>query len=239
MVLEGRTAKEHRGVAILPLREEFGLCPDALHNGIHPLEVKRFSVEHFERCLPDGAKNGTGVDRTGHTTLQEGLSRSIDSLAKDLNYHWSQKKVYLLDYKEDAAGQKKAATEDLLNVLNQGALMTTYFGHGSKTDWAAEGLLKPSYLSRISNTGRYTILNSFSCIVGRFDEGIKRSLSEEFVVAKSAGSIASVGAARETFATNNEKFGKNFVFNLLRNDGITIGEAFMRAKNTNAEQLTS
>jgi hypothetical protein len=29
------------------------------------------------------------------------------------------------------------------------------------------------------------------------------------------------------------------VFNLLRNDGITIGEAFMRAKNTNAEQLTS
>ena len=25
----------------------------------------------------------------------------------------------------------------------------------------------------------------------------------------------------------------------LRNDGITIGEAFMRAKNTNAEQLTS
>lgn len=204
--------------------------------------VGRFDHSEWRNTLlltADDAKNGTGVDRTGHTTLQEGLSRSIDSLAKKLNYHWSQKKVYLLDYKEDAAGQKKAATEDLLNVLNQGALMTTYFGHGSKTDWAAEGLLKPSYLSRISNTGRYTILNSFSCIVGRFDEGIKRSLSEEFVVAKSAGSIASVGAARETFATNNEKFGKNFVFNLLRNDGITIGEAFMRAKNTNAEQLTS
>lgn len=187
----------------------------------------------------DDAKNGTGVDRTGHTALQEHLSRSMDSLAKSLNYHLNLKKVYLLDYEEDAAGQKKPAAEDLLNVLNQGALITTYFGHGSKTDWASEGLLKPSYLSRVSNTGRYTILNSFSCIVGRFDEGVNRSLSEEFLIAQSKGSIASIGAARETFATNNEHFGRNFLFNLLSIDAATLGEAFMRAKNTDARPMTS
>ena len=204
--------------------------------------VDRFDHSEWRNTLlltADDAKNGTGIDRTGHTTLQESVSRSIDSLANELNYHWNQKKVYLLDYEEDAAGQKKAATEDLLNILNQGALLTAYFGHGSKTDWAAEGLLKPSYLSRISNTGRYTILNSFSCIVGRFDEGEKRSLSEEFLMAQAKGSIASVGAARETFATNNERFGRNFLFNLLGTDGITVGEAFKRAKNADAQALTS
>ena len=204
--------------------------------------LERFDHSEWRNTLlltADDAKNGTGIDRTGHTTLQEALSRSIDSLANELNYHWNQKKVYLLDYEEDAAGQKKTATEDLLNILNQGALITTYFGHGSKTDWAAEGLLKPSYLSRISNTGRYTILNSFSCIVGRFDEGGKRSLSEEFLLAQAKGSIASIGAARETFATNNERFGRNFIFNLLGTDGITVGEAFKRAKNTDAQAVTS
>ena len=204
--------------------------------------VDRFDHSEWRNTLlltADDAKNGSGIDRTGHTLLQEGLSRSIDSLANKMNYHWNQKKVYLLDYKEDAAGQKKVATDDLLNVLNQGALMTMYFGHGSKTDWASEGLLKPSYLSRINNVGRYTILNSFSCIVGRFDEGDERTLSEEFVIAKSAGSIASVGAARETFATYNENFGRKYVFNMLGVDGITIGEAFMRAKNSDAQFMTS
>ena len=157
---------------------------------------------------------------------------------KDLDFRWVQKKVYLLDYEEDAAGQKKTATEDFLNILNQGALMTVYFGHGSRTDWAAEGLLKPSYISRLSNKGRYTLLNSFSCTVGRFDEGNGRSLSEEFVVAASAGSIASVGAARETFSSYNEEFGRNYMFSLLRNDGISIGDAFKYAKNRNSASFS-
>ena len=203
--------------------------------------VGRFDHSEWRKTIllsADDAKNGFVVDRTQHTNLQEQVARAIDSLVDELDFRWNQKKVYLLDYEEDAAGQKKTATEDFLNILNQGALMTTYFGHGSKTDWAAEGLLKPSYLSRISNKSRYTILNSFSCTVGRFDEGFTRSLSEEFVIAPSAGSIVSVGAARETFAAFNEDFGRNFMFDLLRNDGITVGEAFKRAKNASSKKFS-
>lgn len=196
--------------------------------------VGRFDHSEWRKTLllsADDAKNGPEMDRTPHTKSQEGVSNDINALVKELDFRWNQRKVYLLNYEEDAAGQKKEATEDFLNILNQGALMTTYFGHGSKTDWAAEGLLKPNYLSRLANKGRYTILNSFSCTVGRFDQGDSRSLSEEFLIAPSKGSIASVGAARETFSTYNEAFGRNFMFTLLRNDGISIGEAFQRAKN--------
>lgn len=178
----------------------------------------------------DDAKNGVVDDHTEHTTKQEGVSRMIDMLTESIGYRWSQKKVYLLDYDVDAAGQKRQAAQDFLNILNQGALITTYFGHGSKTDWAGEGLLKPSYLSRVNNKGRYTILNSFSCAVGRFDEGGKRSLSEEFLIAPDAGSIISVGAARETYEVYNELLGRNFVLNLLSTPGITIGDAFVKAK---------
>lgn len=203
--------------------------------------VGRFDHSEWRKTVllaADDAKNGVVIDRTLHTKAQESVARSIDGLVKDLDFRWVQKKVYLLDYEEDAAGQKKTATEDFLNILNQGALMTVYFGHGSRTDWAAEGLLKPSYISRLSNKGRYTLLNSFSCTVGRFDEGNGRSLSEEFVVAASAGSIASVGAARETFSSYNEEFGRNYMFSLLRNDGISIGDAFKYAKNRNSASFS-
>ena len=195
--------------------------------------VHRFDHSEWRNNLlltADDAKNGVTPDYTEHTTKQEGVARLIDSLTEKIGFHWSQKKVYLLDYDEDAAGQKRQAAQDFLNIMNQGALITTYYGHGSKTDWAGEGLLKPSYLSRVNNKNRYTILNSFSCTVGRFDEGGKRSLSEEFLFAPEAGSIASVGAARETYEIYNELLGRNFVLNLLSVPGITIGEAFLKAK---------
>jgi hypothetical protein len=94
----------------------------------------------------DDAKNNGATDYTEHTRFQEELVRSIDEMAKLKGERWNFKKIYLLEYPEDAAGQKKDAAENFINILNQGALFTTYFGHGSKTDWAAEGLLKPSYI---------------------------------------------------------------------------------------------
>ena len=128
---------------------------------------------------------------------------------------------------EEATAWDEAA-DDFLNILNQGALFTTYFGHGSKTDWASEGLLKPSYLVKLTNKGRYTILGSFSCTVGRFDEGNARSLSEEFLIKAGAGSIVSIGATRETFAEYNFNLGKNLLLNSLRESGETIGSAFLK-----------
>ena len=180
----------------------------------------------------DDAKNSGVEDKTKHTWYQETLVQAIDKMAEVKGERWNFKKIYLLDYAEDAAGQKKDAAEDFINVLNQGALFTTYFGHGSKTDWASEGLLKPSYLAKLSNRGRYTILGSFSCTVGRFDEGNARSLSEEFLLAPRAGSIVSVGASRETFADYNSNFGTDLLLNALMENGETIGMAMLKTKRS-------
>ncbi|MBR4785229.1 MAG: hypothetical protein IK012_08260 [Fibrobacter sp.] len=229
-------------VGRLPVR-----TPDELSDYIEKAKeyemVGRFDHSEWRNTVilaADDAKNGTEIDKARHAETQEQeISQSIDKLVDELGVRWNQKKIYLLDYEADAAGQKKDATADFLNLLNQGALLAIYFGHGSKTDWASEGLLKPSYIPRLSNQGRYTILNSFSCIVGRFDQGGSRSLSEEFVVARSAGSIVSIGATRETFGQQNKTLGKNFIFGLLRNDGISVGDAFMQAKNMNTSKFQS
>ena len=187
----------------------------------------------------DDARNGTEADHTPHTLHQETLARTIDSISESLGYRWNMKKIYLLDYEYDAAGQKQDAINDFMNVLNQGALMTLYFGHGSKVAWTAEGLLKASYVSRLSNRKLYTVLNSFSCTVGRFDEGAGKSLSEIFVVEPEAGAIASVGAARETYADKNQVFAKNFMSRALLQNGNFIGTAFMQAKDNIVRQSTS
>ncbi len=179
----------------------------------------------------DDAKNGNVIDRTGHTSFQENVANLLDKLSSMWNFRWNLKKIYLIDYVSDASGQKKEATNDFLNAFNQGALMTNYFGHGSESAWASEGLLKISYLPRISNKGHYTILNSFSCEVGRFETGKVKSLSEEFLIAPKVGAIASLGASRETFGPHNLTFGKTLMQKALGENGITYGEAFVKTKN--------
>lgn len=180
----------------------------------------------------DDARNSGMDDLTRHTWYQESVVKALDEMADSKQERWNFKKIYLLDYPEDASSQKKAAADDFINILNQGALFTTYFGHGSKTDWASEGLLKPSYIPKLSNKGRYTILGSFSCTVGRFDEGTSRSLSEEFLVTPNAGSIVSIGATRETFADYNFNFGKSLLMNALMENGETIGMAVLKTKRS-------
>lgn len=178
----------------------------------------------------DDAKNSGNQDNSRHAEIQENIARSIDSLAATRQQRWNMKKVYLLDYEEDAAAQKKEATNDFINILNQGSLFSIYVGHGSKTDWASEGLLKASYVGRLNNKKRYTILGSFSCTVGRFDEGTTRSLSEEFMVAPDAGAIASIGATRETFKDGNVKLAEAMLVNALGEKTRTLGESFFKAK---------
>lgn len=184
----------------------------------------------------DDAWNGPDPDGTNHTEYEENAARTVDSITSNNGFRWNIKKIYLIDYNYDVAGQKREATNDFLNTLNQGALLTNYFGHGSKTDWASEGLLKVGYTSRLSNRGRYTILNSFSCTVGRFDDGMERSLSEAFLLAPRVGAIAAVAATRETHGEQNKRLGLSMLTEALSESGITYGEAFVRAKNITANQ---
>lgn len=171
-------------------------------------------------------------DESLHSNFVERTISVVDSVSRVRKERWNYKRVYLVEYLEDAAGQKKEAAADFVNMINQGALMTIYFGHGSKTDWAAEGLLKASYVNRLDNRGRYTILGSFSCSVGRFDDGGSRSLSEEYVVAKNVGSIASIGATRETYAAYNETLARALFANAFSGKNVKLGDAFFRAKGS-------
>lgn len=182
----------------------------------------------------DDAKNGTSDDTQQHTGQAERLSNMIDSIGLSKGYRYYNTKIYLLDYEEDASGQKPEAATDLQDGINKGALFTIYFGHGSITDWASEGLLKPSYISLLSNEGLYTILASFSCSLGRFDKGTETSLSEQFVTTSSRGSIASLGASRESYSTQNETFAKSFFSYALGDTAVRLGDAFRLGKGTSA-----
>ena len=178
----------------------------------------------------DDSKNSSAIDYQKHTEQAEHLAQMLDSLTRLKNYSLYFNKIYLLDYEEDALAQKPEANADLINAMNQGSLFTVYFGHGSITDWASEGLLKPSSISKLSNENLYTILASFSCSLGRFDKGDETSLSEQFIKADSKGSVISIGSTRESYGNLNEVFAKNFFYHAYKDSLTRIGDAYIKGK---------
>lgn len=180
--------------------------------------------------LADDAMQRESADGIAHTEQQERVADMIDSNALARSFAVDVRKLYLLQYERDASYQKPEAARDLLARINQGALFAFYFGHGSSTVWSDEGLLKVGSIYELDNSPRYTILGSFACTVGRFDESQVTSLSEVFMKTASKGAIASIGAMRETYPGPNELFASNVLYQALFTSGMTLGEAILLAK---------
>lgn len=188
----------------------------------------------------DGFQRGVRDLVPGHLGQQENIASMLEIQSEERNFQMDIRRLYLSAYQANLSWQKPEATQDLLALINQGAVFTTYYGHGSSTDWADEGLLRPSGISQLSNPKRLTILGSFACTVGRFDEGDGSSLSELFLVQQLAGAIASIGAMRESLSNSNLQLGRSIMDMAYFDSTIsTLGEALLKAKATAGNNYSS
>jgi hypothetical protein len=180
----------------------------------------------------DDAMQGDRVETIEHTNQMEGTATLVDNLALQNSFALDLRKISLLQYEKDGNNKKPEATKELLLRLNQGALFTFFYGHGNAVQWADEDLLNVSSLNHVSNAGRYTILGSFSCMVARFDDAATVGLSEAFVVARDKGAIASIGALRTSYASQNVNLAGRILQNALFTEDSLLGDAVLRAKRS-------
>jgi len=174
-----------------------------------------------------------------HTGQAERILKTLSQNASADGYQIDMQRLYLLTYEANSAYQKPEAARDLISRINQGALFTVWFGHGSSVDWADEGLLQPIALTELINKGRYTILGSFACTVGRFDIPGSPSLSEFFVEAVDKGAIAAIGSMRESYPSQNESFASKVLVQSTIGEAGTLGEAYHRAKGVGLDSFSS
>ncbi len=168
----------------------------------------------------------------GHTNDTENLGEAIQANEPSITLE----KVYLLDYEPNSSFLKPDAAQDLLTLINRGAVMINYVGHGSSDVWADEGLMRTrDALARMDNRGRYMLLNSFSCTVGRFDQLSGEGMSERFIKAKGIGAIAAISASRESYPNENINLAMAIYTRLFPPGDaavpVTVGEAYREGKN--------
>lgn len=134
----------------------------------------------------------------------------------------------------------QGAQDKLFSVANAGVSLVSYIGHSSPTSWAftTPRLLTSSQISDFSNVGKPFIVTQWGCWNTYFVSPDGQSMADRFLVAGDNGAVASLGASTLTVSTDELALGVE-LNKRLYDEGITIGEALIKAKKALSLTLDS
>lgn len=120
------------------------------------------------------------------------------------------------------------ARDTLLAGLREGALTTTYLGHGAPTFWADEAIFGSDDAASFAESGQGTVLLTWSCLSSDYRYPDGPAVSEAMVLAPMGGAVASFGPNGLSLPTLQHEFYLLLYPRLL--SGETLGEAVRGAK---------
>ena len=184
--------------------------------------------------VADDLCQGTHRDPLGsvHMAQMEQVARTIPSL-------FSLEKVYLYEFGNECVfNTKPDAKQALLSTWSEGAWLVNYVGHGADVVWADEHVLDLSDTPLLANEGRYPVVGSFSCSVGKFSNPVRDGLGEAHFLAPRGGALVSAAASHLTSSFSNALFNLEFIRQLFvagPYDPLPIGVALMNAKRIRSD----
>jgi len=137
--------------------------------------------------------------------------------------------------REILRGRSTTARSDLLNLLNQGQLLVNYIGHGSTKIWNGN-LLTSSDAWNLTNSPYLPFLVSMTCLNGFFQDPYSESMAETFLKAERGGAVAVWTSSGLTLPGEQTVMNLELIRLLFNGEGLTIGEAVMRAKRATTNE---
>lgn len=123
-----------------------------------------------------------------------------------------------------------AASANLVDLINQGALFVNYHGHASVDKWADESLLRTSDLTLLNNRDRYPIMLPMTCLEGQYIDLFTASFGESIVRLPGAGAVASWSPTGKGTSNGHEIIWTAFYEAIFEKGERLIGPATTYAK---------
>lgn len=121
------------------------------------------------------------------------------------------------------------ARAGIIDGINQGAALVSYFGHSGPTEWTFSGLFRASDVSSLTNVGRPTIVTQWGCWNTYYVSPNADTLGHRFLLSGNRGAAAVLGASALTDAGAEAELA-NLLFDDLVAPGVTLGQAIINAK---------
>jgi len=142
------------------------------------------------------------------------------------------KRVYLGEYAE---GDVDAVTQDIVDAIDAGAVLTNYIGHGSLNLWAGEIIFNFEDVGLLDNADKLTFVVALDCQNGWFSysqpfRGTSDSFAEVFLKADGKGAIGMFAPSGLGYSTEHEVLAGELFGRLFRENVTELGFLTTAAK---------
>jgi len=180
--------------------------------------------------IADDENKAGGIETMNHTLQMEQTTEVL--------YGRLIEKVYGLEYPFDAYQSKPEATTDIIELINEGVLISYYMGHGAWDNLGDEDYFSIGDIQFLQNYSHLTHFIAASCNVGEFDQVGNDCMAEVILFADDGGAISSIASSEGSGPGSNYQLMKSY-FDALYNDGLTTGKALQYAKNNSPASISN
>jgi hypothetical protein len=183
-------------------------------------------------------------DGNTHLTDAEGLSRILSDSVPWINTS----KMYFDAFRQvtSPAGQSyPEVTQSINEIINKGALIFNYTGHGNEMSLAHERVVTAENISQWKNGPRLPLFITATCEFSRFDNIDKNMVTgkitgissggEKILLSGEGGGIAIMSTTRLAYSSPNFALNKNIIDIAFDRDSegnpLRLGDIIMMAKN--------
>lgn len=174
----------------------------------------------------------------GHFSSVESFVDQTEVLWKEMPNWFDTKKIYLQDYAtEQVIGRRKpAASQDLIESIQKGAVIVNFNGHGNPNVWTHEKILeKDQFIPQLKNDTMLSFVSAVTCNFGHFDDPNVVSGAEDFINRKGGGAIALLATTRAVYIQYNASLMNNYFTAMFARDPktkefVNVGQAMFKAK---------
>ena len=118
--------------------------------------------------------------------------------------------------------------DEVTAILNEGAWLATYVGHGSLHQWGKDDVFTQEAVANL-NPETPPIILQLTCLTGLFTQPEQTSLTE-LLLNHESGPVLSVAATSLTLSSSQEPFATSLIQHLNDPTVLRMGDAFQSAK---------
>ena len=118
--------------------------------------------------------------------------------------------------------------DEVTAILNEGAWLATYVGHGSLHQWGKDDVFTQEAVNKL-NPETPPIILQLTCLTGLFTQPEQTSITE-LLLNHESGPVLSVAATSLTLSSSQEPFATSLIQHLNDPTVLRMGDAFQSAK---------
>jgi hypothetical protein len=123
----------------------------------------------------------------------------------------------------------EGANQEIRSEIENGKLLTAYFGHGSINMWGKDSLFNTDDIADMTNVDRQSLILNFTCLTGLFTHPTEESMAESLLLNPNGGAVAVLAPTSPTLPTDQTFLSDALIEAMFQEHTARLGDILLYA----------